>query len=107
MINIKNLPPVLRRDKIEEKLLKIIQENDVSFMAIFGSFVRGEQRKKSDIDIAIQFDKNAKKSLFDLIDLENELKNLFRRKVDLGIYDTIKPHAIENVKKEMKVIYED
>jgi predicted nucleotidyltransferase len=32
-------------------------------MAIFGSFVRGEQNEKSDIDTAIEFEKNSEKSL--------------------------------------------
>jgi predicted nucleotidyltransferase len=36
----------------EEKLAEICRKNDIVFMAIFGSFIRGEQSGKSDIDIA-------------------------------------------------------
>lgn len=106
MIKIKNLPISLRKNVIEEKLAKACDKNDVVFLAVFGSFVRGEQNKKSDIDIAIEFDKNKRKSLLDLVHLENELRNIFKRKVDLGIFSSINPHIIEDVKKEMQVVYE-
>ena len=102
----KNLPPQLRKKGLEEKLVKTCEENDIVFLAIFGSFVRGEQKGKSDIDIAIEFDKNKPKSLLDLIHVENELSEILKRKVDLGIFSTINPYIIDEVKKEMRVIYE-
>ncbi len=106
MININNLPRILRRDGIEKKLSKMCEENDVVFMAIFGSFIRKEQKKGSDIDVAIEFDKDSKKDLLDLVHLERDLGKIFRRKVDLGIFSSISPYIIDDVKKEMKVIYE-
>jgi len=106
MMEIKSLPPQLRKKGLEEKLVKTCEENDIVFLAIFGSFVRGEQKGKSDIDIAIEFDKNKPKSLLDLIHVENELSKIFKRKVDLGIFSSINPHIIDEVKKEMRIIYE-
>jgi len=106
MMEVKNLPFPLRKRGIEEKLAKICEENDVTFLAIFGSFVRGEQRKKSDIDIAIEFDKSKSKSLLDLVRLEYELTKIFKRKVDLGIFSSISPYIIEDVKNEMHIVYE-
>jgi predicted nucleotidyltransferase len=75
-------------------------------MAIFGSFARGEQKKKSDIDIAIEFEKGSQKSLLDLVRIENELRRIFKRKVDLGIFSSLNPYIMEDVKKEMRIIYE-
>ena len=106
MIEIKNLPPQLRKKGLEEKLVKICEENDIVFLAIFGSFVRGEQKRKSDVDIAIEFDKNKPKSLLDLVHAENELSKTLKRKVDLGIFSSINPYIIDEVKKEMRIIYE-
>ena len=91
---------------MEEKLAEICRKNDIVFMAIFGSFVRGEQNRKSDIDIAIEFERNSEKSLLDLVRIENELRKVFKRKVDLGIFSSLSPYMIEDVKKEMRVIYE-
>lgn len=106
MLEIKNLPPQLRKKGLDEKLVKTCEENDIVFLAIFGSFVRGEQKSKSDVDMAIEFDKNKPKSLLDLIHVENELSEILKRKVDLGVFSSINPYIIEKVKKEMWVIYE-
>jgi len=105
-IEIQNLPKELRRKGIEEKLAEICRKNDIIFMAVFGSFARGEQNRRSDIDIAIEFDRNSEKSLLDLVRIENELKKIFRRKVDLVVLRSLSPYIIEDVKKEMRVIYE-
>ena len=105
-IEIQNLPKDLKREGLEEKLAEICRKNDIVFMAIFGSFVRGEQNRKSDIDIAIKFERNSEKSLLDLIRIENELRKIFKRKVDLGIFSSLNPYIVEDVKKEMRVIYE-
>jgi predicted nucleotidyltransferase len=105
-IEIQNLPEKLRRRGLEEKLAEICRKNDIVFIGIFGSFVRREQNRKSDIDIAIEFERNSEKSLLDLVRIENELRKVFKRKVDLGIFSSLNPYIIENVKKEMRIIYE-
>jgi predicted nucleotidyltransferase len=105
-IEIQNLPERLRRKVLEEKLAEICQKNDIVFMAIFGSFVKGEHNRKSDIDIAIDFERSREKSLLDLVRIENELRWVFKRKVDLGIFSNLNPYIIEDVKKQMRIIYE-
>jgi len=104
-IEAENLPRTLRRKGLSEKLAEICKKNDVTFMAVFGSYVKGKQNSKSDIDIAIKFDPTKRKTLLDLIGLEDELRRTFRRKVDLGTLNSISPYIIEDVKKEMRVIY--
>jgi predicted nucleotidyltransferase len=105
-IQIENLPKELRRRGLEEKLAEICEKNGIVFLAVFGSFVRGEQNRKSDIDVAIEFDRNSEKTLLDLVHVENELSKVFKRKVDLGIFSSLNPRIMENVKKEVRVIYE-
>ena len=105
-IQVEKLPKALRIKGLEEKLAEICGKNDVVFLAVFGSFVRGEQNKKSDIDIAIEFDPSKGKTLLDLIRLENELGKVFKRKVDLGVFSSLNPRVVEDVKREMCVIYE-
>jgi len=105
-LEIKNMPKSLQKRGLKERVREICDKNDIVFMAIFGSFVRGEQKKTSDVDIAIEFDKNKPKSLLDLIHAENQLTEAFRRKVDLGMLHSLNPIVAEDVKKEMRVIYE-
>jgi len=107
MVRFGNIPTRLRKRGLEEKLLKVCQDNDVVFMGIFGSFVHGEQKRGSDVDIAIRYRKGARKSLFDLVGLQMTLSRTFGRKVDLGEFDCINPYIIDDVKRHMKVIYEE
>jgi len=90
-IEIQNLPKELRRKGLEERLAEICKKNDILFIAIFGSFAKGKQNKKSDIDIAIEFERNSEKSLLDLVRIENELREIFKRKIDLGIFSSLSP----------------
>ena len=85
-LEIAGLPKSLQKKGLKEKITEICKKNDVIFLAIFGSTVRGQQKRTSDIDIAIEFDKNKQKSLFDLVHVENELATIFKRKVDLGVF---------------------
>jgi len=105
-IQVGNLPRPLRKKDISEKLVDVCGKNDIVFMAIFGSFVRKEQNSRSDIDIAIEFDKKKRKSLLDLVRVENELTEIFGRKVDVGIFSRLSPHVAKDVEREMRLIYE-
>src|SRR3990170_7890321 len=103
-LKIEGLPKILQKKGLKGKIAEICKKNDIVFMAIFGSFVRGEQKKTSDIDITIEFDKNKQKSLFDLVHVENELARVFKKKVDLGVFSSLSPYVVEDVRKEMRVI---
>jgi len=71
---------------------------------IYGSFARNDDGPKSDIDIALQTGK--KFTYFDLAEVQNELENKIKRKVDVGFIDAFKPHILEHVKPDLKLIYE-
>jgi len=107
MVQFSNIPMKLRKKGLEGKLLKVCRDNDVVFMGIFGSYVRSEQKRGSDLDIAIRYRKGTQKSLFDLVDLQQALSRTFGRKVDLGEFDCINPYIIDEVKKQIKVVYEE
>ena len=105
-IQVEKLPKALRQRGLEERLSEICKKDDVAFLAVFGSFVRGEHKDESDVDIAIEFDKTKRKTLIDLLRLENELSEVFKKKVDLGVFSSLNPYIANDVKKEMLVIYE-
>lgn len=52
-------------------------------LALFGSVLTKEFRKESDIDVLIEFLPEAKASLFDLVEIKEELESIFKRKVDV------------------------
>jgi hypothetical protein len=85
-------------EKLTKKIIPILRRHDVVKAGIFGSFVRGEATRKSDIDILIQF--KGRKSLLDLVRVEIELKKKLRRKADVLTYDSIHPLLKDRILKE-------
>ena len=74
---------------ITHKVLPILKEAGVIRSSIFGSYVRGESRKNSDIDILVDLPKE--KGLLEFVKLKLELEKALGKKVDLIEYSTIKP----------------
>jgi hypothetical protein len=87
---------------IRNKILPILKKHDVSRAAIFGSWVRGEQKKESDVDILVEF--KGEKSLLDLSSLEIELEKKLKKKVDVLTYKSIHPLLRDIILNEQKVI---
>ena len=75
--------------RLIKQIVPMLKRNGVVKAGLFGSFVRGEAKKKSDVDILIKF--KGRKSLLDLIGLKLELEEKLRRKVDLLTYNSIHP----------------
>ena len=74
------LPALKKRFKVES-------------LEIFGSYVRGEQTEKSDVDVLVTF--MGSYSLWQLIDVERFLRRKLHVKVDLVPKDSVKP-ALKN-----------
>ncbi len=51
--------------------------------AFFGSVLHDDFRPDSDIDVLVTFGEDAKHTLFDLVHMEKELKEIFGRKMDI------------------------
>jgi hypothetical protein len=89
----------------QKKIINAAKASDISYLAIFGSYSRGDEKKDSDIDLLIDFSKP--KSLFDLIEVEQQLGKIIGKKVDLvtksGLSKYIKPYVVD----DLKVIYEE
>lgn len=82
-------------DEIKKKILPVLKKADVIHSSVFGSYVRGENKKNSDVDILVELPDE--KSLFDFIDLQIQLEKVLKRKVDLGEFSTIKPQLRKTI----------
>ena len=89
-------------NKIKQKILPILQDYGVKKVALFGSCVRGEIGRKSDIDILV--DIKADISLLGFVGLKQKIEEALGRKVDLVEYDTLKPLLRERILKEQVVL---
>lgn len=66
-----------RRDEIQAT----VERHRGKAVAIFGSVARGEERSHSDIDFLVEFEQGS--SLFDLVRLQADLRDLLGREVDV------------------------
>jgi len=91
-----------------EEILKLIQQNKerikrygVKRIGLFGSYLRGEQKESSDIDILVEFEKG-KKTFDNYMELKFFLEDLFKRKVDLVIAESVKPELKKYIMKSVR-----
>lgn len=76
-------------ERLKPKIICILKRNGVKKAGIFGSYARGEQKKRSDIDVLIQPAKNM--SLLGFVEIKLELEETLGRKIDLLSYKGIHP----------------
>lgn len=85
-------------EEIKKKIIPILKEFKVTRAGIFGSYARGEQKKKSDIDILAEIDK--KFSLLQFAELKLALEVAVKKKVDLVEYECVRREIRKNVLKD-------
>ncbi len=68
---------------LSAKLPEIRKKFPVKSLGIFGSYVRNEQTKDSDLDILVEFDEENYPSFFEFLDLEEYLTAIIGLKIDL------------------------
>lgn len=83
---------------IKQKAVPVLKEAGVTRSSLFGSYVRGENRNDSDIDMLVEFPHG--KSLFDFIGLQLKLEEILRKKVDLVAYKGLKPRIRDKILSE-------
>ncbi len=68
----------------------LAEKYGVKEIGVFGSYVRGDQTRTSDLDILIELEKPVRIDLLDLIEMENYLSRLLQIKVDVVIKENLK-----------------
>ena len=85
-----------------KKLGPLLKEKfKVKRIGIFGSYIKGEEKKGSDVDILVEFEETAILSLLDFINLENYLSEALGVKVDLVEETTLKPRIGKHILEEV------
>ena len=86
------------KDIIEKHKAEMIEQYNVCEIGVFGSYVRGEQREDSDIDILVSFQKPI--GFIKFMRFEFYLSDLFGKKVDLVTKDSLKPYIGSTILRE-------
>lgn len=93
-----------------EVIMKTLKENEptlrekykVKTLGVFGSYIRDEQKKKSDVDILVEFEKPL--GLLEFVGLELQLSKLLGKKVDLVMKTALKPKIGKHILSEVEYI---
>jgi predicted nucleotidyltransferase len=94
--NLERIISILKDHKAELR-----EKYRVKEIGIFGSYVREEYKEKSDLDILVEFEEDAKIGLLKFINLENYLSELIAVKVDLVEKSSLKPRIGKNILREV------
>ncbi len=90
--------------EIKQKVKKVLIKHNATRAGIFGSYVRGEQKKNSDVDILVEI-KNRDFGLMGFIQIKNELESILGKKVDLVEYEAIRKELKNRIlKEEIRII---
>jgi uncharacterized protein len=79
----------------------LAKEYGITEMGIFGSYVRGEQRPDSDVDILIELERPPRISLIGLVELEYYLSELLGVKADLAIRKNLRKRVGQRILGEV------
>jgi predicted nucleotidyltransferase len=89
-----------------DQIAAFCQKWKITELAVFGSVLRDDFRPDSDVDILVSFTDDAHWSLYDWVDMQEELHGIIGRQVDLvekkGLHNPFRRHAILTTKQ---VIY--
>ena len=93
-----------------EKIKKVLNQKKeilsrkygIAEIGVFGSYVRGEEKKNSDLDLLVRL--NKRMGLLAFIDIENYLSGLLGVKVDLVMKEVLKPGIGERILNEVVYI---
>lgn len=70
-------------EALRARLPDLRERYGVRALSVFGSFVRGEDKRGSDLDVLVEFEPHRTVTLLEFVRLENELSDLLGVKVDL------------------------
>ncbi|OKY77556.1 MAG: Minimal nucleotidyltransferase [Candidatus Methanohalarchaeum thermophilum] len=82
------------KKEIRDKLMN----KGASYVAIFGSHIKGNETSSSDVDVLVEF--SEPKTLIDVVRIERELSDLIGKDVDLVTKKSLSPLISKNLEKE-------
>jgi len=91
-------------EELKDKITPIFEESGVSYAGVFGSFARGENTSKSDIDILVSIEKPI--GIYEFIGLQQKLEKILGRKVDLISKNNILSEFEHGIYQDLVSVYE-
>jgi uncharacterized protein len=97
MKNFEEIKEVLQKNKNELR-----EQYGLKEIGIFGSYVRGEQKEESDLDLLVELEKPV--GFVRFLKLENALSQLLGLPVEIVTKKALKPHIGKRILQEVKYV---
>lgn len=105
-VGVKQEKTMSSTQKMTQKIAEYFKTQPVVRAWLFGSYARGEETPDSDVDILVEYDKNARISLLTISHMMGELEKSTGRRIDLIEDGCLLPFARESANRDKQLIYE-
>jgi hypothetical protein len=89
-----------------KKLIEFCKRNYIRKLSVFGSALRGQFGRDSDIDLLVEFEEGHTPGLFSIVRMEMELAEVLGRKVDLRTPEDLSQYFRDEVVQNAKIQYQ-
>ena len=89
----------------KEKITEFCQKNYIVTMSLFGSVLTDQFTSSSDVDFLVEFQSEHIPTLFDIVNMEEELSNIIERHADLKTAKGISRYFRDDVIAKAQIIY--
>jgi predicted nucleotidyltransferase len=100
----------MNKEEIKSRLLEAVKQDehveDIKTIAIFGSFVHGDDRPDSDVDVLVEFAENSHIGFFTYAEIQRNLTKAVGRKVDLVTRQALSKYIRKDVLEQAEMVYE-
>lgn len=97
----------MTKQKIKEKIRRAVKNDPnkeyIKSISLFGSYLHGDHKKRSDIDLLIEFRKNL--GLFRFVDIQLNFEKCLGNKVELVTKDSLSKYFRDEVLTEAELMY--
>ncbi len=90
----------------QNRVIEILQQNQIEFAALFGSRAKGLAVKNSDYDILVEFSPKANIGIFEVSGIIEKIEHEVGNKVDLVSKKFLHPLLHDEIIKTMRVLYD-
>ncbi len=100
----------MNKEEIKDRLLRGVKDcpyiNEIKRLAIFGSYVSGEARENSDVDVLIDFTEDAHVGFFKYVRIRRALSEMLGLEVDMVTPQALSKYIKDAILQQAETIYE-
>ena len=94
------------KEKVREAIESASFKDDIQKVSLFGSYLHGNAREDSDVDVLVEFTPESHIGLFEYVEIQNTIEDHIQKKVDLLTSEGLSRFFRDKVIKEAELIYE-